>query len=112
MKDGPEGDSIVSKLETADVGTDSDGDTITSCVAVAVDAPTASPEATLTKNQTTMFRILHSAGQGGLTTEEWNKRAREAGLGVARKADLYDFREQLKTKGRVRQYGNLWTVAV
>jgi hypothetical protein len=49
--------------------------------------------------QTTMFGILHSAGQVGLTTEEWNERARAAGLGGAREADLYDFREALKAKG-------------
>jgi hypothetical protein len=112
MKDGPEGDCVVSKLEPADVGMDSDGDTITSCVVVPVDTPSAALEAKLTKNQTTMFAILHGAGQSGLTTEEWNERAREAGLGIARKADLYDFREALKSKGRVRQYGNRWTVAL
>jgi hypothetical protein len=112
MKDGPEGDCVVSRLERIDVGTDSDGDTITSCVVVPVDSPSAAPEAKLTKNQTTMFAILHGAGQHGLTTEEWNERAREAGIGVARKADLYDFREALKSKGRVRQYGNRWTIAL
>jgi AAA domain len=31
MKDGPEGDQIVSRLEVVDVGTDADGDTISSC---------------------------------------------------------------------------------
>jgi hypothetical protein len=75
-------------------------------VVVPVDTPSAALEAKQTKNQTTRFAILHSAGQGGLTTEQWNDRAREAGLGIARKADLCDFREQLKSKGRVRQYGN------
>ena len=37
MKDGPEGDSLVSKLEAVDVGVDIDGDPITSCVVVPVD---------------------------------------------------------------------------
>jgi hypothetical protein len=32
MKDGPEGDELVSSLELVDVGTDDDGDKITSCV--------------------------------------------------------------------------------
>jgi hypothetical protein len=32
MKDGPEGDEIVSSLEQIAVGTDDDGDTITSCI--------------------------------------------------------------------------------
>ena len=34
MKDGPEGDTISSALETVEVGTDSDGDTLQSCVIV------------------------------------------------------------------------------
>jgi hypothetical protein len=37
MKDGPEGDSLISKLESIEVGADSDGDPITSCVVVPVD---------------------------------------------------------------------------
>ena len=37
MKDGPEGDSLASKLEVVEVGTDIDGDPITSCVVVPVD---------------------------------------------------------------------------
>jgi hypothetical protein len=39
MKDGPEGDVIASRLEVLEVGTDADGEPITSCVVVAVDAP-------------------------------------------------------------------------
>jgi hypothetical protein len=38
MKDGPEGDSIVSRLEVVDVGTDADGDTISSCAVKPADA--------------------------------------------------------------------------
>jgi hypothetical protein len=34
MKDGPEGDTIASKLESLDVGMDDDGETITSCVVI------------------------------------------------------------------------------
>ena len=34
MKDGPEGDTVTSALQTVDVGTDEDGDAITSCVIV------------------------------------------------------------------------------
>jgi hypothetical protein len=37
MKDGPEGETIVSKLEAVEVGTHMDGDPITSCVVVPVD---------------------------------------------------------------------------
>jgi hypothetical protein len=113
MKDGPEGERLASKLEPKDVATDIEGDTITSCVVVEAHlSQLATPEAKLTKNQQTMFAILHGAGQSGLATEEWYEKAREAGLGVARKADLYDFREQLKSKGRVREYLGRWTVAL
>lgn len=38
MKDGPEGDTIVSTLQVIDVGTDDDGDPISSCVVMAADA--------------------------------------------------------------------------
>lgn len=34
MKDGPEGDSIVSRLEQVELGTDADGEAITSCIIV------------------------------------------------------------------------------
>jgi hypothetical protein len=39
MRDGPEGERVVSRLEPIEVGTDSDGDPITSCVVKAVEAP-------------------------------------------------------------------------
>jgi hypothetical protein len=38
MKDGAQGDIIASKLEVVTVGTDEDGDTMTSCVIVEIDA--------------------------------------------------------------------------
>ena len=38
----------------------------------------------------------------------WYDMARNEGLGVNRKADLYDIREALKSKGLVRQYGDRW----
>ena len=39
MKDGPEGEEVYSSLEVVELGTDDDGDAITSCVVVEVDAP-------------------------------------------------------------------------
>jgi hypothetical protein len=114
MKDGPEGDTIVSRLEVVDVGINDEGDTITSCVVVpsettAEDA--ATPEPKLTKNQQTLFSLLHAAGSRGLSTEEWNDQARDAGLGLKRKADLFDLRASLKAKNLIRCYGDRWTVA-
>ncbi len=113
MKDGLEGDTIVSKLETVNVGTDADGDAITSCVIVPTDPQpqSSSSEPKLTRNQKTMFAVLHAAGPSGLTTAEWNERARDAGIGTSRKADLYDFRAALKAKRLVREYGDRWTIS-
>ncbi|MGB8040301.1 MAG: hypothetical protein WCF39_19695 [Pseudolabrys sp.] len=47
----------------------------------------------------------------GLSTVEWNNRARDAGIGNKRKADLYDIRVALKSKGLVRRYCDRWNVS-
>jgi len=98
MKDGAEGDVIASRLERVELGADEDGDPITSCVIVPAEISDA--KATegprLTKNQQTMFSLLHDAGC--LTKEQWNERARDAGLGTSRKADLHDLRTALLHK--------------
>jgi hypothetical protein len=110
-KDGPQGDRIASKLEVVEVGKDVDGETITSCVAVPADVSTPTNNGPkLSKNQQTMFSLLHEAGQGGLSTEQWNEKARAVDIGVKRKADLYDIREALKCKGLI-QYGDRWNVS-
>jgi hypothetical protein len=43
MKDGPEGDAIASRLEAIEVGIDSDGEQITSCVVVPVEGDVGRP---------------------------------------------------------------------
>ena len=58
-----------------------------------------------------MFGSLHAAGASGLSTEEWNDRARNVELGEKRKEDLWDFRAALKGKKLVHRYGDRWTVA-
>ena len=109
MKDGPEGDTVVSRLASVEVGMDQDGDAITSCIVEPVEeAEPAGTGPRLSPNQTTMFTILHDAGAAGLTVEDWNERAREVGIGTKRKADLYDVRETLKRKGLVHEYGGYW----
>jgi hypothetical protein len=112
MKDGPEGETIWSRLEPLKVGTDEDGEPIMSCVVVPVEikAGTDTAEPHLTKNQRTMFSILHEAGERGLTTEAWNERTREAGIGTKRRADLTDIRSVLKAKGFIRQTATGWAV--
>ena len=86
MKDGPEGDSIASKLETIEVGTDEDGEIITSCVILPAELPAATPsDNRLTPNQQTMYRVLHEAGPRGLSLEDWYERARSEGIGIRRR---------------------------
>ena len=109
MKDGPEGEVIASRLERVELGSDEDGDPITSCVVVPAEvAQTEAPGPRLTRNQQTMFAILHDARS--LSTEQWNERAREAGIGTKRKADLVDIRVALKAKGLVYETMSGWAV--
>ena len=108
-KDGPEGDALGFTLQTVEIGTDEDGDSITSCVVEPDEGhPASHTGPRLSKNQQTLFSILHEAGSAGLTLEEWNDHAREAGLGIKRKADLYDFRKALAAKGLAREIAGVW----
>jgi hypothetical protein len=64
MKDGPEGETVYSRLEAVDVGTDQDGETITSCVVVPVaasGASTAKKATSLPKAAQTALRALREA---------------------------------------------------
>jgi hypothetical protein len=112
-KDGPQGERVISKLEVVIVGTDEDGEDISSCVVLACDdepAPVKTAEPKLTPNQGTMLLLLSEAGQAGLLTEEWNAKGRAAGIGARRRADLTDARAALKAKGVVREYMDRWHV--
>jgi RecA-family ATPase len=106
--DSEEGERIAFKLESVTIGPE----TTAPVVVQAEDQPhAAAGEPRLTKNLQTMFALLNAAGQTGLTTDEWNERARAVGIGVNRKANLYDFRESLKAKSLVRLYADRWHVA-
>jgi hypothetical protein len=70
----------------------------------------SSSEPKLTANEKTFFTILHAAGSGGLTLEEWNAQAKEAGLGEKRRAQLFDLRTRLVGENLVREYGGRWRV--
>ena len=112
--DAPEGPLFSFKSETHDFGTDEDGDPITVNV-VSSESNFSRSESRprdpkLTKNQQTLFGMLHAAGSAGLTLENWNNQAREAGIGVKRKADLNDIRTALLSKHLIRNYGDLWRV--
>ena len=89
------------------MASDKHGNTITSCVVVPSEArkPQAA-ERGLAGNLKTMFTILHDAGASGLSTNEWNERAKKLGIGVKRPAALYDARTALKQKGLVYEGGD------
>ncbi len=113
MKDGAAGAQVRCKLESIMVGRDDDGDEITSCIVKPCDAaPQLRNELDpkLSANQKTMLAILHDAGSSGLLREEWDAKAKEAGIGGRRRADLTDGRVGLKSKGMVREFANRWTV--
>ncbi|WP_426608643.1 AAA family ATPase [Bradyrhizobium sp. McL0616] len=102
------------KLEPLELGRDEDGDAITTAI-VSTDAVEAQPapqarEPKLTPNQRTMLTLLHEAGPAGLLTEEWNAKAKEAGIGERRRADLTDARAALKAKSLVREYADRWKI--
>jgi hypothetical protein len=112
-RDMAEGVEIFSRLETVTLGTDPDGDPITSFVVLPTEAKSVKAAAAtqkLSKNQETMLSLIAGAGPPGLTTEAWNEKAREVGIGTKRRADLHDLREGLKSKGLVRQEGEHWLV--
>lgn len=101
MKDGEDGVEIVSELVKVDVRVGDTDKLVKSCIVMPVDGPAAAPERKLTANQLTMLTILQKAGAAGLSTEDWNDRARDAGLALKRKADLFDFRAALQKKGLI-----------
>jgi len=111
--DAPEGPLFSFKSEVHDFGTDEDGDPITVNIVSGEDVsamPTANCGPRLSTNQGTFYRILFDAGGDGLTLEDWNAKAREIGIGTARKAALYDLRKALEDRKMVREYGGRWKV--
>jgi hypothetical protein len=107
MKDEEVGEVIASKLEKVVVGYDEDDERITSLVVIAGEEVKAASRE-MSKNAKTMYRILFDAGR--LTTIEWHRLAREAGIGLGRRADLTDLKNELKDGGFVAQLGDYWSV--
>jgi hypothetical protein len=109
--DAPEGPLFSFESEIFEFERDEDGDPVTVNI-VSDEIPQQSAQVSndpkLTKNQQTLFGMLHAAGAAGLTLEDWNNQARDAGIGVKRKADLNDIRAALFGKGLVRNYGDRW----
>jgi hypothetical protein len=109
MRDGPEGAQIASRLVVITVGEDLKGRPLTSAAVESVEMATATQRGPrMTPNQKTMLSLLEEAGPGGLTTSQWNERAREAGLGKHRRATLADLRAELRQKRLVVEQGERW----
>jgi hypothetical protein len=111
--DAPEGPLFSFKSEVHTFGQDEDGDPITvnivssEEVSAQVAAKPGEPKLT-PQNQKLLFRILHDAGEAGLALEEWNNRAKDAG--VTRPASRTEARYALLDKQMVREYGGIWKV--
>jgi hypothetical protein len=111
MKDGEANGTIISALESLDVGIDEDGESITSCVVVPSEAVAVEHRGKkLTANQQTMLDVLIRAGRP-LTGEEWSDLATEAGLGSKRRAWAWDLRNALHNKGLVYEGVNGWSIS-
>ena len=111
MRDGGLTEQFNFELVQIELGTDEDSDPINSCAVgliTAVQQREAGPH--LTPNQQTMLTILQDAMPDGLTQDEWNDQARDAGLGVKRRGDLLDLRSALKRKGLAHSYAAKWYV--
>jgi len=112
--DAPEGPLFSFKSEIHNFGTDEDGDPITvnivSSELCQSDNIPRIREPKLTESQEAMLRLLRDAGSSGLSTSDWNAKAREIGIGVTRKATLHNLKAQLKDRNLVREYNDLWQV--
>jgi hypothetical protein len=108
--DGAEGERVSFAIESVELGQDPvTGDITNAPVLRPAEVPKAVARAPkLRANQQTMYTLLRSAGQAGLSVEEWNKRAKDIGIGIKRPADLYDFRDQLMGKQLVYESGGRW----
>jgi hypothetical protein len=59
MKDGPQGETVVSSLEQIIVGNDNDGDAITSCVVRPAEGPKTTSKSKVSGATAMALRILH-----------------------------------------------------
>lgn len=106
--DSEEGEGLTFTIEGVEINPD--GTTAGVAVPASSPPPPAAAAPKLTPNQRTMLALLVDAGPAGLLTEEWNIKAKEAGIGEKRRADLTDGRTGLKAKGLVREYMDRWSV--
>src|SRR4029079_2934465 len=86
--DAPEGVLFSFKSEVHDFGADEDGDPITVNIVSTAEcssSPAPPREPKVSPNQRLLFRLLHEAGDVGLTTDEWNEQARALDIGTGKR---------------------------
>jgi hypothetical protein len=106
--DSEEGESIAFTIDGVQIGSDGTTAPVAVPADISVQSAQKLSEPQLSANQKTLLAMLSDAPPSGLTVEEWNAQAREAGIGVKRKADLNDIRDVLKRRNLARQYGDRW----
>jgi hypothetical protein len=110
--DGEERPLFSFKSVLVEDGVDDDGEpttiNIVSAQPISGENAQARAEPRLTDNQEAMLRLLWDAGPAGLSGDDWNARAREAGIGVTRRSTLVNLKGQLKDKGLVHEYLGIW----
>ncbi len=114
MKDGEPGAIVTSKLEPVSIGMDDDGEAITSCVIEPAEPAVAGVRSTgpkLSGNQETAFAVLQDAGQGGLSTDEWNDKLRALDIGIRRHASLWDIQRALRKRELTYELEGRWFVS-
>jgi hypothetical protein len=131
MKDGRDGDVITSRLEEVPVGTNEDGDPITSCVLHEADAATQHKQPKLSPTAKAGLRELHNclaemgrpaapsdhvpAGVQTVALEEWRRRLDATGVinsDRSHRQQFHRIRVTLKNAGLIGIWeGSVWAVA-
>ncbi len=130
QKDGPEGDAVGNRLEVVEVGTDTDGDPITSCVVVEAE-PTTRTTTHLTARQKRSMAVLHNVlvdhgkpapedrhfppGANVIAVDLWKEHLLSAGVldkdGANPRQDFRRLKEQLAGRGVIGEWNGLvWAV--
>jgi hypothetical protein len=112
--DAPEGPLFSFKSIVHEFGTDEDGDPITVNIVsyedVSSEVATKPSEPKLTPDQKVFYRLLYDAGREGLKLEAWNGAAKDVGIGIKRKAKLFELRKALEDKDMVYCSGEIWRI--
>ena len=111
VNDGPEGERVTFDLESVELHHDKETGTVTTAPVVIFAEPVVASSQMgpkLSPNAQTMLAVLTSAGRP-LSTDEWTRAAKDAGLEGKRKAWAWDLRDTLRKKSLVYEGMNGWS---